>query len=361
VSEAPATNTAPAAAPAAAPEWSSHPAATAIGLEQRASAVLEKMMASDKDTGDESSKEPSEVPAEDRPTKKDPVESEPDPESEPVAAAAPADDDVAKVRAARAARLAELREKERARVEASQARSQVDTSTARQRELEAELSAAREAARRAESVTAMLKDPTRFLELAREAGVDPASVGEYLRSAQEDPLSAATKRARAELTPELESIRKELAEAKEEAARELAALRAEREAERTAATQAQAEKDFMSVVTATDFPLTSALRAKHGEEQVLAMAKALVPTLPRDAEWSDLAGLIEDQLEAFASLRGEASPKPTPSTPSKKPEAAAKAKPLTNRDAAGRTEVDDDDDKFVSLDERAKRAMSRLA
>lgn len=295
--------------------------ATVTGLDSRMSDVLAEFGSSGSaDAGSDAS----ETTTTDAPTEKPgKVEAVPEP-------ATTTNADTRK--AERKARLDELRAKDQAKLAAKQQREQADTGTARLAQLEKELA---DTKARAARLDRLKDDPSAALELLQAEGVTSEVLGEYLRTGG-DPAALSSKRARAELMPELEAIK-----AQQEADRaELAALKAERDRERAVTTRQQATHDFLQTAskTAADFPLATRWRERRGDEQLIAMAEAVGPSLPSDATYTDLLGLIEEQLEEFASLRGGPSPTEKPKTP-----AAAKAPALTNQVAAESSVVDDED------------------
>lgn len=298
--------------------------ATVTGLDSRMSDVLAEFGSSGSaDAGSDASETTTTDAPTEKPAKADKVETAPEP-------ATTTDADTRK--AERKARLDELRAKDQAKLAAKQQREQADTGNARLAQLEKELA---DTKARAARLDRLKDDPSAALELLQAEGVSSEVLGEYLRTGG-DPAALSSKRARAELMPELEAIK-----AQQEADRaELAALKAERDQERAVTTRQQATHDFLQTAskTAADFPLATRWRERRGDEQLIAMAEAVGPSLPSDATYTDLLGLIEEQLEEFASLRGEPSPTEKPKTP-----AAAKAPALTNQVAAESSVVDDED------------------
>lgn len=284
----------------------------------RASALADKLQAAARATEDASDEAQSAAPSEGAtPT--------PAPSEDPKRAATAEDR-----KAAREARFAELREKERQRM----AHREQERGSARVRELEAELSQLRQQA----AVLGDLKDPQKFLQAAQTAGVDPIALAQWLQGEKPAAQQAAQ-------DPRVE-----------EALKRLEAIETASKQQQQQMTRAQAERNFLEAATevAEQFPLVDAFRKKLGDSNLIALATSIGPHVPEGATMSDLIGLIEDHLDTLTSIRGEqATPKPNASS-------TAAAKANRHEDESDRSFIRPEDGP-LTLKDRAELVAKRLS
>jgi hypothetical protein len=258
---------------------------------------------------------------------------------QPPAEASPvASDDAAQRAEARRARLAELAARERRNVDISTKLAERDR-LARELEQERQTRAQLEA-RTKELIDISKLDEASFFDLAQRANVPPQKLGEWLRDAMTNPERLASTVAKKALDPELEAIRRENAEMREQLQSFISAQRqAEAEAQERAV-----EQQFLGSIQAESAPHAHTFLSKFGPEEFLKIARSAGRTLPPGAGAQALIDTIEEHLESFASAFG-ASPQtqsnglaPTPHRP-----AAAKApNTLSNAMARERASVVDE-------------------
>lgn len=248
-------------------------------------------------------------------------------------------------REARKAKLQELREKEQVRLSQKQERGQLE---ALQREVE-ELRA-KAAVVPGVRIEDIFGDPAKLIE-AFEKHADADRLVELIRAraSGETPKTGAPKLDIDKLKAELqEQLRTELQRELTERATH------EQQARQQLEAKTNAERTFLGALQeqATDFPLTEAFRARYGDEQVIAMAHTIGPSIPDGATYTDLLDAIEEQFQVFQSLGKPAEAKPEQT-------AKAKAQPLRNAAAGTRTAVDEEGGP-LTYEERVARALATL-
>lgn len=269
--------------------------------------------------------------------------------------------------AARAAerekRMAAYREKEQAAKAAREHKRKLEADRQAAKEAQAELERVRAEARKErearERLEAELRDPAALFALAEKHRIPPEEWGAYLGKIN-DPASLAADVARKVTSPEIEAVRKELAE-----------LRAERERERmTAQERAAQEADqagtarFLGHVreVADDAPLANAYLKEFGDDSFAAFANDVFAThRPRSAQ--ELIDLIETDLERLGRVFGAPATRSANTAghaAAQRNSAAAKANTLTNRDAQARFSVTEEaEDWQLSVEDRVERIKRR--
>lgn len=275
----------------------------------------------------------------------------------PPSEASPAASDDAAARAqARRERLAAMAARERQHVDQ---RARLAAADRLERELAAERQRAAELEKRANTYIDPSKlDAATFFQLAEQSKVEPAQLGEWLRNAMANPERVAVSSARKAIDPELEAIRRENAEIKNELQSYITAQRrAEERAE-----EARMEQAFVQAVTPDVAPTAHVFLAKFGPEEFLKVARSAGRTLPEGAGQQALIDTIEEHLEQFASAFLPAQPvSKAPASPSPVRAAAKANTTVSNAMAQQRASVVDEDDfADLSYDERLAR-LKRIA
>lgn len=267
---------------------------------------------------------------------------------------ASAEADAQAAREGRAARIAKLKEKERADAAARSGQRRQDPppqqeSAGEVARLRAELSKAQ----------AILTDKNAFFEHARQ--FDPNDLVEVIRAEIQDPSRAAAERAKRTISPEIAELRAQLEQQRAEFA---AMVGAQQEHARNAAERA-AESAVIGAVraSATTAPHTARFLEKFGDGEFLKLANAAADHVPPGAGEQALLDVLETHLEQLAGFASAPSPAQASTQATSKPTspAAAKAKTLSNSLASGRSSVVAEDDEYISdYDERVRRATMAM-
>lgn len=255
----------------------------------------------------------------------------------------------------RKARIAEMRAKE---AEKKAKRAERD----KYREKDSETEKLRVRLQALEPLEGAFASAESLLEMAEQKGMSPEDVIGYLRKRLTDPAAVAKQQAKSEadkLREEMAALKKEMAEreAKEREAQE--AAKAQREAEQRAAT-------FIDTVAgeAASFPRSAAFLKRHGKASLVGFAnKFIVPLLPDpdNYELSDLHVHMEQFLDEI-QLTDATAANGTSHTPPKKNGAEKPVTTLSNAIASERaTAVEDVPLHKLSLSERERRLKEKLA
>lgn len=270
-------------------------------------------------------------------------------------------------KAARAARLAALREKDRERVDHKQRQAEQDKLTRRAADLERRATDAEAMASKRVDLDSL--DEGAFLALAETKGISGDRLASWIREATNNPektaQAAALKATTSTYDPKFAALEQKLAEQQKTIDSYIAA----QQQQQVSASDERSLQHFTSYVTESKdaAPLASRL-LEHDRDEFLAMADVAGHSVPEGAGPEALLDAIEDLLDGsarsvFTKYAPLFSPQGTPSTAkaSPPPRAAAKANTITNSLAAGRTSVVEEED-FASLDldERARRIIKQL-
>jgi hypothetical protein len=250
------------------------------------------------------------------------------------------DDNAALIKAkqVRAARLAALREAEHERAE-------------RERERKFAASPEAERLRNLETLDKRLSDPREFFAIAQERGLTAKQLAEYLRESIESPEKVEASRVKAEISAEVAALRAEL-EAERAQRAEVERVQQEAEVAQELLTRTLTERKVA--------PYSARFLERQGREAFIKYAEKVVEHLPPGCGIEALHDAIEHNLESLAVVYGsDATTQPRHST------AAAKAphQTITNALAATRTTVGDEeaeaDGPRPSLEERVQRARQK--
>ena len=262
--------------------------------------------------------------------------------------------DAQQAREGRAARIAKLKEKERADAAARSGQRRQDPppqqeSAGEVARLRAELSKAQ----------AILTDKNAFFEHARQ--FDPNDLVAVIRGEIEDPARAAAERARRTISPELAELRAQL----EHQRAQFEALVGSQQEQARAAAERAAESAVIGAVraSASAAPHTARFLEKFGDGEFLKLTNAAADHVPPGAGEQALLDVLETHLEQLAGFVSAPSPAQasTQATSKPTPAAAAKAKTLSNSLASGRSTVKEEDDEYISdYDERVRRATMAM-
>lgn len=249
------------------------------------------------------------------------------------------DDGLAAARAARQERLAAMRaarEKEREVVDNHQPRPEPNA------EKLAEL----------EQLRARMADPKEFFALAKEQGLSPTQLAEYLRESIESPEQVAAKEVEARMAKRVEALEAQLKSAEE--------------------ARAQAEQEQEVVRLANEFvamtadqskvaPHAAAFLREFGPQEYIAYVDQVAAQLGEGVGFQTVHDQVETNLERLARLGVSATKQTQPTTP---PAAAAQApQTITNALAATRNSIGDEDleqdGPRPTYQERVQRARER--
>lgn len=271
----------------------------------------------------------------------DPIQDPPPPVSEADSDGEPDNAALLKAKQVRAARLASLRAAEQERQERERARKFSESPEAKRlKELE--------------GIERRLTDPREIFALAQERGLTAGQLAEYLKESIETPEKLEAKRMKAEISTEIEALKAQL----EEERQQRAALERSRE-------EAEIAQELIAR-TASErkvAPYSARYMERVGRDAFIGYAEKVAHTLPEGCGIEALHDAIENNLEQLAVIyggEGSHSPqtKPIPT------HAAAKAPTtITNALAATRATVGDEeaeaDGPRPSLEERIQRARKR--
>lgn len=278
------------------------------------------------------------------------------------------DDALSPGKAARAARLAALREKDRERVDHKQRQAEQDKLTRRAADLERRATDAE--AQAAKRVDVDELDEGAFLALAEKKGITGPKLAEWIRKAVDNPeqiaAAAALKATTSTYDPKFAALEQKLAEQQKTIDSYITA----QQQQQISASDEQNVQHFTSFVTESKetAPLASRL-LEHDRDEFLAMADVAGHNVPEGAGPEALLDAIEDLLDGsarsvytkYAPLFGAPASAPSTASASPPPRAAAKANTISNSLAASRTSVVEEEDfASLSLDERAARLIKQL-
>ena len=261
-------------------------------------------------------------------------------------------------RAARRAKLDELKAGERERVDA-QARHRAGEQA--QRRAEAAERERDELRQRLNGYVdpATLSDPAKFFEYAQTHVKDPKKLGEWLRKQSENPELIAAEYAQKAVDPRIQALEQRLAQ-QDEAMQRMAH---DREARERHAAEESAAHDFASFTEqqAATSPLSTRFLHEYGHDEFKTLAKGIVGQLPNGAGYQDLLDAIEDQLAPLSRMFSPAQGNPQQSRAHLPSNHAAAKAPTTvsNMLAQGRASVVDEERDWASLpfEERSRRAF----
>lgn len=256
----------------------------------------------------------------------------------------------------RRARLAALKERERASVDAKQRQHEADQIRARLEEAERR---ARENEEKLRSRIAPEElDEAKFFELAEQLKVPPTKLADWLRERMANPEAAAAQAARAVVDPKVSALEKKLAEQEQVIQRFLADQQRQRaEAEEQAAAQEFFE---FTAQNATSAPYASSfLKTRPQEFYKLALSAAR--RLPEGAGAQAILDQVEEDLTLLAPIFGS-QPSNAKHNPPPSPAAAKAITTVSNALAQERASVVDDSVDLASLSfedrlERVKRML----
>lgn len=270
----------------------------------------------------------------------DPIPDPPPPVSEADSDGEPDNAALLKAKQVRAARLASLRAAEQERQERERARKFSESPEAKRlKELE--------------GLEKRLTDPREIFALAQERGLTAGQLAEYLKESIETPEKLEAKRMKAEITSEIEALKAQL----EEERQQRAALERSRE-------EAEVANELIARTAAERkvAPYSARYMERVGREAFIQYAEKVAQVMPEGCGIEALHDAIESNLEQLAVIYGgESSPTKTQPIPT---HAAAKAPTtITNALAATRATVGDEeaeaDGPRPSLEERIQRARKR--
>ena len=277
--------------------------------------------------------------------------------STPTDAASPADssapttdaDPIAKARAERRAKLAELNARQRNTVDARHAQREAQ-------ELRRQLEEAN--ARAASLVDPTKLDPLKLVELGQRAGHSPAQIAEAIRNAMGSPELAAAHAAKQAVDPVVAKLSNDLQAA-------LARIDAFERHQATSQQEAQERalvQEFagFTAQNAATSPLAARFLESQGVDEFKKLVMGAADALPQNAGPQALLDEIEDRLTEFGKLYAN-TPQRTQANPPRTTHAAAQAPThVTNTLAQQRSGVVDEGENWarMSLDERAARLFS---
>lgn len=259
----------------------------------------------------------------------------------------PAEDPLAKGRAERKAKLAELNARSRAAVDARAAQREAET-------LRQQLAAAN--ARASGLVDPTKLDPIKIIELGQRAGHSPAAIADALKSAMGSPELVAAHAARTAVDPVVAQLQTQLQSALER----IESFEQTQQSAHQAAQERQALESFASFTqeSAPTSPLAARFLAQHGAEEFRNLTMGAAQALPPGAGPQALLDEIEDRLTELGKLysAAPAAPQRPQANPPRTNTAAAQAPThVSNTLAQQRSSVVGEDAAFarMSLAERA--------
>lgn len=265
-----------------------------------------------------------------------------------------AEDETAKAKAERQARLNALKEEERKKVEVQHGRRErerLEREAQEAQQLRVEKQKYEATFKQLESA---LKDPDQFLNLAEHLGLDPTALSKVIVARIQDPARAAESKLRGKFQQQLSPVEQQM----QAMAEEIERLKADKEMQAQVAVIQQAQTELLASVREASrvSPLSAAFLERHGSEEFISLADRVAANLPEGCGLQAVHDAIEDLLERFQIAGGQ----PVSNAKSKStPNAAAKATPITNSLAASRTTIEEEEDlSQLSFEERVERAKS---
>lgn len=206
----------------------------------------------------------------------------------------------------------------------------------------------------AEQIRARITDKSEFFAVAKEAGVTPQELANWLQSAADDPNVVMREQARKAIDPEIARLNAQV--------EQMAAIMRRQEEHNAAQSEQAAQREFMSIVQARPDSTLARFQAKYGAEKVLAMADAAARSgeIPQGSSLQDLADVLDERLSELSGIGAPAPLQKQSPKASKSPSPATRN--INSRLTSERTSVAsvEDDLDSMSVEERMKWLASQM-